>query len=168
MILYHGSSIIVKKPELGHSLRTLDFGPGFYTTINEAQAKDFAVKVYERAIRENKIPEGRFISIFTMDLENTKRLLNVLQFGKPDEKWFDFVMENRRNTYSGPKYDIIVGPVANDTIFRTLIAFETGELTKQEAIKRLKVRKLFNQMVFASEKAINLLEFTGFKEVSNE
>jgi len=69
---------------------------------------------------------------------------------------------------AGEKYDIIYGPVANDTIYRTLIAFETGELSKQETIARLKVRELFDQMTFASERAISFLRFTGFTEISHD
>jgi hypothetical protein len=35
MILYHGSNVIVEKPALlPRQVRSLDFGPGFYTTIN--------------------------------------------------------------------------------------------------------------------------------------
>ncbi|MDR1389683.1 MAG: DUF3990 domain-containing protein [Treponema sp.] len=167
MTLYHGSSKIIKNPALGHSIRTLDFGPGLYTTTNEEQAKDFADKVYERAIRENIIPKGRFISIYTVDFESMSNRLNILSFDTPNEEWFDFVMANRRNLYKGRKYDILFGPVANDTIFRTLISFETGEISKKEAIKRLKVRKLFNQMVFASQKSMEFLNFAGYKEVGN-
>ena len=46
---------------------------------------------------------------------------------------------------------------------RSMIA---GELSKQETIARLKVRELFDQMTFASDRAISFLKYTGFKEVS--
>ena len=39
MIIYHGSTITVDKPEILPSQRMLDFGQGFYTTTNEEQAK---------------------------------------------------------------------------------------------------------------------------------
>jgi hypothetical protein len=68
----------------------------------------------------------------------------------------------------GKKYDIIYGPVANDTIYRTLIAFEAGELSKTETIARLKVRQLFDQMTFASERSLSFLKFSGFTESSND
>jgi len=57
--------------------------------------------------------------------------------------------------------------VANDTIYRTLIAFETGELSKEETISRLKVRQLFDQMTFTSEYSLSFLKYTGFTEVPN-
>ena len=38
LLLYHGSNQIVKKPAIIEQNHTLDFGHGFYTTLNEAQA----------------------------------------------------------------------------------------------------------------------------------
>lgn len=58
-------------------------------------------------------------------------------------------------------YDIIYGPVANDTIYRTFIAYEDGILTKKETIARLKVKKLYNQMTIATEAALLQLEYIG-------
>lgn len=37
--LYHGSNQIVEKPVLIVQNHTLDFGYGFYTTLNETQGK---------------------------------------------------------------------------------------------------------------------------------
>ena len=168
MTLYHGSDQIIKAPELRHSIRTLDFGPGFYTTTNKEQAIDFAVKVYERSIRMGNISQGKFISIYEVDYEEMQRALNIMHFESADEEWFDFVIANRRNIWQGKKYDVIYGPVANDTIYRSLIAFEAGEVSKAEAISKLKVRQLFDQMTFTTEKALPLLKYTGFMEDRND
>lgn len=34
MILYHGSNMVVEQPEILKPSHALDFGPGFYTTLN--------------------------------------------------------------------------------------------------------------------------------------
>lgn len=39
MIVYHGSTEIVKNPDVCHSYRRLDFGMGFYVTTVKEQAK---------------------------------------------------------------------------------------------------------------------------------
>ena len=39
MILLHGSSVVVSKPDMLHSRENLDFGKGFYTTPIHAQAE---------------------------------------------------------------------------------------------------------------------------------
>ena len=62
MILYHGSNVTVSKPKLVEQNRYLDFGFGFYTTTNKAQAISFADKVTKR----RKSGE-RTVSIYEID-----------------------------------------------------------------------------------------------------
>jgi len=38
MILYHGSYLIIKKPDISFSRNNVDFGRGFYTTPIKEQA----------------------------------------------------------------------------------------------------------------------------------
>ena len=40
MIVYHGSTEIIKNPDVIHSKKYLDFGGGFYVTTFENQAKN--------------------------------------------------------------------------------------------------------------------------------
>ena len=42
MIVYHGSSEIVKQPDVLHSYRALDFGKGYYVTSVREQAERWA------------------------------------------------------------------------------------------------------------------------------
>jgi hypothetical protein len=95
-----------------------------------------------------------------------KKDLSVLEFTEANEQWLDFVFENRAGIYSGKVYDIIYGPVANDTIYRVLTAYEEGIIPKSECIRQLKVRKLYNQMTFTSEKALAYLKFISQIELS--
>ena len=44
MILYHGSNVVVEQPEILKPSHALDFGPGFYTTLNRDQAVDRRMK----------------------------------------------------------------------------------------------------------------------------
>jgi hypothetical protein len=165
MTLYHGSDQIIKTPKLQATTRTLDFGAGFYTTTSKEQAVNFALKVYIRSMREGNIPKGKFISIYEVDYEKMKQKLDTLYFKIADEVWLDFIMANRRSTYDGKKYDVIYGPVANDTIYRTLIAYENGVLSSAETITRLKVRQLFDQMTFATERSLAFMKYSDFIEV---
>ena len=42
MIVYHGSTEIIEKPDVLHSYRNLDFGKGFYVTPHYNQALRWA------------------------------------------------------------------------------------------------------------------------------
>ncbi|MBZ4670759.1 MAG: hypothetical protein JG769_1063 [Oscillospiraceae bacterium] len=157
MILYHGSNMIVSQPKLVHQNRTLDFGYGFYTTTNQNQAVNFAAKVANR--RGIGSP---CVSMYEVaNLEELTSKYKVLIFPGPNEEWLDFVFANRNGSYNGEHYDIIFGPVANDTIYQTFVAYEAGILTKEETIARLKVKKLFNQMTFTTESALKELKYIG-------
>ena len=162
MTLYHGSNLIVEKPRLLTSARTLDFGAGFYTTANKEQAVDFSAKVVARAKKINLADVGtRTVSMYDFDEEKAFKSLNILKFTKPDERWLDYVFRNRRGGYSGKRYDIVIGAVANDDVYPTLLAYEFGALSAAQTIDALKVKTLYDQYVFASEKSFRFLRFAG-------
>lgn len=48
MILFHGSNVEVKVPQIIKSKRLLDFGTGFYLTSDFEQAKKWAVRTTNR------------------------------------------------------------------------------------------------------------------------
>lgn len=156
MILYHGSNLTVSEPKLVEQNRFLDFGYGFYTTTNKMQAVGFADKVTKR--RKEGIPT---VSIYEIDEEKAFYECSVLKFNAPDEAWLDFVSKNREGKYEGEKYDFIYGPVANDDVYTTFTLYTAGVLTKEQTIGALKVKKLYNQLVLTSEKALGYLEFIG-------
>lgn len=46
MKIYHGSNMVVEKPEIRENLRALDFGAGFYLTSSRTQAERWAKIVF--------------------------------------------------------------------------------------------------------------------------
>ena len=159
MILYHGSNVAVEQPRLIEQNRFLDFGYGFYTTTNLDQATNFAQKVIVR--RGGKA----ILNVYEFDESDQMARLKVKRFTAPDEEWLDFVSAHRNGTYDGEQYDLIIGAVANDDVYRTLQVYSVGLLTKEQALEALKVKKLFNQYVFATGAALKLLRFLEAKEV---
>ncbi len=154
MILYHGSNIAVEQPKLIVQNRFLDFGSGFYTTENKEQAISFANKVYRRRCEGSPI-----VSIYEMNEASAFSSCDLLRFADPDEAWLDFVYAHRTGIYSGKPFELIYGPVADDDVYETFLLYATGTLTKEETLKRLKIKKLFNQLVFGSKRAISFLKF---------
>ncbi len=56
-------------------------------------------------------------------------------------------------------FDLIYGPVANDDVYEAFNLFAAGVLDRDDTLKRLKVKELYNQMVFTSRKALSYLKF---------
>ena len=57
-------------------------------------------------------------------MEAAEHFLVILHFPDTGKLWLDFVYQNRRGIYTGKPYDLIIGPVANDDVFATLIIYE--------------------------------------------
>jgi hypothetical protein len=156
MILYHGSNVVVSEPRLIEQNRFLDFGFGFYTTTNKAQAIGFAKKVLK-----NRKSGEMTVNIYEIDEVRAFAECSILRFESPDETWLDFVSDNRSGKYTGETYDFIFGPVANDDVYTTFTLYTAGVLTKEQTLEALKIKKLYNQLVLTSEKALSYLKFVG-------
>ena len=154
MILYHGSNVTVDHPALISQNRYLDFGFGFYTTTNREQAVNFAQKVTER--RQAGVAT---LNIYSLDEAIAFTECSLLRFDAPDEEWLDFVAANRRGLYHGMSHDIIYGAVANDDVYRTITLYMTGVLDKEQTLTALKVKRLFDQLVFTTDKSLRYLHF---------
>lgn len=155
MILYHGSDCVVDEPKILENDRFLDFGVGFYTTKNKEQAMRWADKV---SVRRKSFKQ--FISIYNFDYDKAKKEIKIIEFDDANEEWLNFVCGCRVGK-TLMDYDIVIGPVADDTVYTTVSLYENGLLDKDETIKRLKVEALFNQVLFHNNRS---LEFLSFKE----
>lgn len=159
MIVYHGSFMTVKKTDIEHSFRQLDFGKGFYVTGNYEQAENWA--------RRKVLIMGKgspIINIYKMN-ENWDGL-RVKTFDENLVEWLDFVCGCRDEELFYQQYDMITGKVANDKVFRVIDMYRSGDWSRERALKEIKVYPNYEQTAFITSKAIErLLTFSGFQEV---
>ena len=154
MILYHGSNVRVEKPRLLENQRRLDFGKGFYTTLDIKQATQWAIRTAR--IKSTGKP---YLNVYDFD-DKALDFPNLVKFGKADEQWLDFVVMNRtKQELVKDKYDVIWGPVADDQTVQTISFYINGDLSKKATIEMLLPQKLSDQFVFKTEKAISYLSF---------
>jgi hypothetical protein len=165
MLLYHGSNQEVAVPDLSKSRKTLDFGIGFYLTSNEKQAIQYAEKVVLRAKKRREFPGVATVNTYELDVENAEHSLRCRVFEKPDEEWLDYVVANRDDKGTKGDYDVVIGPMANDDVYQVVEYYQDGGITKQIALRRLKVKKLFNQYVLKTEAAFAELHFKHSRNV---
>ncbi len=157
MIVYHGSLVVVDKPEIRVGNRFLDFGYGFYTTMNKEQAINWTAKQKSR----NATNVG-YVSIYEFDIEKAEEELIIIHFDKADKKWLDFVSANRKGLCQ-ETYDVVIGPVADDSVYEVVRFYEIGIYDLGETLKRLKIEELYNQILFHSEKSLSYLKFVGME-----
>ena len=157
MILYHGSNMEVRNPHLLKIQRDLDFGKGFYTTSDFHQALSWAKRSVR--VRGNGMA---CVSCYEFD-EAALAEINVLRFNKADSKWLDFVASNRKGDAPQNDWDLIIGPVANDQTFPTILLYLDGFLDAESAVRQLLPQKLKDQYTFKTVKALSLLRFAEVK-----
>ena len=148
MIVYHGSTLEIPVPDSRHSKQFLDFGPGFYVTSFREQAERWARRKSAR-IGASVRP---VVNVYT--LETNFSGFTVLQFGSANEKWLDFVCDCRDGKPVYSPYDVIVGRVADDDVFRTVQSWRQGDISKERALELLRFATPNDQIVLRSDRVI--------------
>lgn len=146
VILYHGSNVIVREPQILENGYYKDFGYGFYCTLIEKQAKRWALTK-----RKNHIVNKY------QYLENTG--LKVRKFNEMSEEWLQFVVDCRRGIRHD--YDIVEGPMADDTIWDYIEDYVAGKISKEAFWELVKFKYPTHQIVFCTKEALNTLQFQG-------
>ena len=154
MIVYHGSTEIIKNPDVSHSKKYLDFGKGFYITTFENQAKKWAAR---KGMRQEKTA---IVNVY--ELSEKWDGFRVLSFEKENEKWLDFVCG------CNAEYDIVIGNVADDDVFKTVDMYFRGLWDKEKVLSELRYYKMNNQICIANQEILNkLITFKRSYEVKS-
>lgn len=111
--------------------------------------------------RKNGSP---IISIFDFD-EGILQGISILKFDSANREWLRFVTDNRKGMYIGKKYDLVIGPVANDNTMPVINNYMSGMIDEETALILLKPQKLSDQYAFLTEKGISILKFDGGEKV---
>lgn len=159
MKLYHGATLAVRNPNLQKGRETTDFGKGFYTTTDFKQAEIWANLKKKREGKAKAI-----VSVYVVPDDILDSGYHILRFTGATKEWLEFVVNNRRRKKT-EKYDLVMGPVANDQLYATIRLYEQGVITTEAAIEMLKTHVLFDQLSFHVPEAISLLKFEEFVEV---
>ena len=115
MTLYHGSKQVVKFPEIRMARYNKDFYFGFYCTLYKEQAKRWATR-YTGSGMINEY-------VYTPN-----EALKVLKFPHMTEEWLDFIVACRSG--KAHDYDIVEGPMADDTIFNYIQNYTDGKISR--------------------------------------
>lgn len=154
MLLYHTSFNEIKNPDIHYGRKNADFGQGFYLSDDEEFSKRWA------KIRKG---EDTYLNRYELNCDD----LNIKYLNK-NEEWFDYIFRNRQNSKDIlSDFDIIIGPIANDTIYDTWGIITSGLLDTKTAMKILLIGNTYNQIVIKTDKAINNLHFISSEILSN-
>ena len=147
MILYHTSDRTIQNPDIHHGRKNADFGWGFYLTP-------------DREFTYRWAGENAVVNKYEFDETGL-----AIHYFKRSSEWYDYIFNNRRLKDS-IEADVIIGPIANDTIFDTLGVISSGFLDPEDALKLLMIGPEYTQCVIKSKKAADNLHWIDSEEIS--
>ena len=153
--LYHTGFLTIEHPDIHYGRSNADFGQGFYLSDSEAFSKRWA-----------KQRKGCDTVLNTYDLITEG--LNIKRFTR-DKEWFGYIFRNRSiqpDTFA--EYDVIIGPIANDTLYDTFGIITSGLLSEKLALELLQIGAAYTQIVLKTEKAASQLHFLSSEVLNPE
>ena len=150
--LYHGTHLSIPEPLAKVGRKNLDFGPGFYLTKIESQAKDWATIIASRKGRETKA----VLNIYRFDISSAKAdNIRIKRFDSYDIEWLNYVVDCRKGKDISSEYDIVEGGVANDNVIDTVEDYEKGIITAEQALGQLCYKKINHQVCILNQEVID-------------
>ncbi len=172
--LYHGSPIIIERPEFGAGNPHNDYGLGFYCTENVEIAKEWSCSENTDGFANRYILETS--GLVTLNLSGGEyHILN----------WLAILLENRTFSLNQglavqakeyimnrflPEYksfDVIRGYRADDSYFAFASAFLSGSISLRQLQSAMKLGKLGEQIVLKSRKAFDAISFCEALKADN-
>lgn len=162
--LYHGSSVIVKKPMYGAGKKDNDYGSGFYLTAEHEKANEwaFTTDTSDKAVCNTYRLDTRDLTIVHLNDYGPLAWIAEVAFNRGVESDIDSVYIDTFLRYYKldlSKADVIVGYRADDSYTKVISAFFNNELTVDEVDAFFRKGELGEQVFIKSPKAFDQLSF---------
>ena len=160
IIVYHGGTEIVDKPDYRLGRKNLDFGQGFYVTDIRDQAEKWA-KNMSRS--RNKPP---LLNRYRLNREAIIKEMHCKIFDAYDVQWLEFIIANRSGQDIAKQYDYVEGGVANDRVIDTINLYMAGLMELSTALRELSKHRPNNQMCILNQDIVDkYLIYDGTEEL---
>lgn len=155
LTLFHTGFSEIQSPDVHFSRKNADFGQGFYLSPNEAFSRRWA-----------RFRKGQQ-TILNQYCLRTKGL-KIRRFTR-DKAWFEYIFSNRAGKQDALQdIDVVIGPIANDTIYDTWGVLTSGLISAELALQLLSVGPAYEQVVLKTDKAAASLQFISAQILTAE
>ncbi|MBN1065535.1 DUF3990 domain-containing protein [Clostridium botulinum] len=173
LVIYHGSTEIIKEPTYGRGNPLCDYGLGFYCTEDKSAGKLWSVNKDTSGYNNKYELDISDFKILNLDDDKTLEWLAILlSYRIPnnltsidDDIRTKFI--SRYYNFDLSKYDIITGYRADDSYFKIATEFLRGTLKYEILNEALHLGKLGKQVVLKSERAFDKVKFIEYEIVEN-
>jgi len=175
IMLYHGSTKIIEKPEFGKGNLRNDYGLGFYCTEDLELAKEWACSSRS----------GGFANVYSLDISELSVLeLNNPKYGILD--WLAVLVNNRIFDITSPiaaeakeyitkyflpdinAFDAVRGYRADDSYFTFAMDFLINAISLRQLNRAMSLGSLGEQLMLRSHKIFDLLKFVKSEPVDGD
>lgn len=164
LIVYHGS----KKGIMGNikpiSRESCDFGKGFYLGTDPAQPLTLICDEDKPILYTMKL-DLTGLKVLKIEMNLEWAMLIAYYRGYMNEVKGSEIYKKYERLTDG--YDVILGYIANDRMYRVMKSFFEKEITDVALIHSLSALDLGRQYVFKTAKACNQLEIVDKKELTS-
>ena len=164
MRLYHGSNMAITDIDLSRCRPNKDFGLGFYLSPDKTAAEKMAHRTVKRF--------GGSPYVMTYDFNDADlERFTLRRFEKSSVEWAMFVMANRRGVIDAQehnldnKFDVVVGPIANDDLALLFRQFSRRLLTVEMLMREMQYKELTIQYSFHTQQTVSLLKLIEVNHV---
>lgn len=172
IVLYHGSTRVIKVPKINLGNINNDYGQGFYCTKDIDLAREWACKNGGNC----------FVNSYYLDLDKLK-ILDLTSDDYSVLHWITVLLENRRFAlYSDimqvsveylitnyhldlSLYDVVIGYRADDSYFSYARDFISNALSIESLNKSILLGNLGTQYFIRSKKGFDNISFIDYEEV---
>ena len=139
-LLFHTGFEVIRDPDVHYGKKNADFGQGFYLSPDSAFSERWA---------RTRSGMKTWLNTYALRDEGLK----VLRLER-DAAWAEYIYRNRAGYPDGhPDADVIVGPIANDTIYDVWGITTSGLLTREQSLALLRIGPDYRQVVVKTERA---------------
>lgn len=104
-----------------------------------------------------------FLNIYEMTDE--RQGLVEKDFAADPDGWIDFACRCRDGGLEYRQYDVIIGKVADDNVFRVVDLYHNGIWDEKRALEGIRVYPNYDQISFVSQRAVDrMLTFASAEE----
>ena len=176
LTLYHGSGLVVQKPDVLYGKKNNDYGQGFYCSESAELAREWACPREKDGILNRYCLETDGMRVFHLKGESEEALLI----------WISVLLSNRKlnldteNARASARFlqsrylmsletaDLVIGYRADDSYFDYAESFVNNGISVEQLAMAMRLGKLGEQIVLKSKFAFSHLHYEGFENAEKD